>query len=85
MKEVKFTPLAYSQFEQWKTADKKIFNRIKQLINYIQENPYSGIGKPEPLKYEFSGYWSRRVTKTDRLVYKVTSDNIIIISCKYHY
>ena len=85
MKEVKFTPLANTELGWWKTGNMKIYKRIEQLIENIQQNPYKGIGKPEPLKYELSGYWSRRITEEHRLVYAVTIDSIIIISCKYHY
>lgn len=85
MRDVAFTPLAHSQLEQWKTDNKKTYSRIEHLIDSIQENPYTGIGKPEPLKYELKGYWSRRITKEHRLVYKITHDAIIVISCKYHY
>jgi len=85
MREVKFTPLAHSQLLQWKKENKKIYARIEYLIDSIQENQYSGIGKPEPLKHDLGGYWSRRITKEHRLVYKVTSDSINIIACKYHY
>lgn len=85
MKEVKFTPLAKAQLEKWRTHHKNIYIRIELLTNNIQENHYKGIGKPEPLKHELSGYWSRRITKEHRLVYKVTEEAIIIVSCKYHY
>jgi toxin YoeB len=85
MKDVKFTLLSNTQLKQWKTGNKKIYKRIEQLIENIQENPHKGIGKPEPLKHELSGYWSRRITEEHRLVYEVTIDAIIIISCKYHY
>ena len=85
MKKVQFTRLANAQLDEWKTNDLKIYNRIEQLIDAIQEDPYHGIGKPEPLKYEFSGYWSRRITKVHRLIYKVMVDTIIIYACKYHY
>ena len=85
MKEVKFSPLANNQLEQWESTNKKIYKRIEQLIENIQENPHKGIGKPEPLKYELSGYWSRRITEEHRLVYKVTVDAILVVSCKYHY
>ena len=60
MKEVKFSTLANAQLEEWETTDMKIYKRIEQLIESIQENPHKGIGKPEPLKYELTGYWSRR-------------------------
>jgi toxin YoeB len=85
MKNVEFTTLAYSQFEEWKKYNKKTYTRIEQLIEDIRKNPYTGIGKPEPLKYELTGFWSRRITKEHRLVYKVTNTAIIIIACKYHY
>ena len=85
MKEIKISPLANNQLEQWESTNKKIYKRIEQLIENIQENPHKGIGKPEPLKYELSGYWSRRITEEHRLVYKVTVDAILVVSCKYHY
>jgi toxin YoeB len=82
---VQFTSIAHSQFQEWEKNDKKISNRIQSLIENNLENPYKGIGKPEPLKYELAGLWNRRINKEHRLVYKVTSNSIIIISCKYHY
>lgn len=85
MREVKFTALAHSQLLQWKEENPKIYARIASLIDSIQDNQYTGIGKPEPLKHELGGYWSRRITKEHRLVYKITYDAIIVISCKYHY
>jgi toxin YoeB len=59
--------------------------KILNLIQSCLDEPYAGIGKPEPLKYELKGYWSRRITKEHRLVYKVTDEEIIILSCKFHY
>ncbi|MCH8317199.1 MAG: Txe/YoeB family addiction module toxin [Bacteroidetes bacterium] len=85
MRKVKFTRLAYSQLEEWKKGNKKTYDRIERLIDTIQENPYEGIGKPERLKHDLAGHWSRRITKEHRLVYKITDDVIIVISCKYHY
>jgi len=84
MKEVNFTTLAHSQLLHWKEENPKIYLRIAYLIDSIQENHYSGIGKPEPLKHELGGYWSRRITKEHRLVYKITSDAVIIISFVYN-
>nr|WP_199301770.1 Txe/YoeB family addiction module toxin [Sphaerospermopsis sp. FACHB-1194] len=63
----------------------EVFKKILELIKDIQREPFSGIGKPEPLKYELQGYWSRRITDEHRLVYKVEEDVLIILSCKYHY
>jgi toxin YoeB len=65
--------------------DKKVFKKILELIKDIQREPFSGIGKPERLKYELQGYWSRRITDEHRLVYKIEEDLLIILSCKYHY
>lgn len=85
MKKVAFEPEAFEQLGKWATEDKKIFKKILELIKDIQREPFSGIGKPEPLKYELQGYWSRRITDEHRLVYKVEEDLLIILSCKYHY
>jgi toxin YoeB len=68
-----------------KTGNKAILQKIKNLIIAIQENPFTGIGKPEPLKYYFSGLWSRRINREHRLVYEVTEEIIIILSLKGHY
>jgi toxin YoeB len=86
MRAVTFTPIANSQLEEWKKHNKKIYFRIEQLIEDILQNPYTGIGKPEPLKYDLAGHWSRRINKEHRLVYRVTdTTTIIVIACKYHY
>ncbi|MEH2193954.1 Txe/YoeB family addiction module toxin [Nostoc sp. DSM 114161] len=85
MKKVAFEPEAFEQLGQWATEDKKIFKKILELIRDIQRDPFAGIGKPEPLKYELQGYWSRRITDEHRLVYKVEEDLLIILTCKYHY
>ncbi|MDZ8085349.1 MAG: Txe/YoeB family addiction module toxin [Nostoc sp. DedQUE12b] len=85
MKKVAFEPEAFEQLGQWATEDKKIFKKILELIRDIQRDPFAGIGKPEPLKYELQGYWSRRITDEHRLVYKVQKDLLIILTCKYHY
>ncbi len=85
MKKVTFEPQAFEQLGQWATEDKKIFKKILALIKDIQIDSFSGIGKPEPLKYELQGYWSRRITDEHRLVYKIEEDLLIILSCKYHY
>jgi toxin YoeB len=85
MKKVAFEPEAFEQLGQWAIEDKKIFKKILELIRDIQREPFSGIGKPEPLKYELQGYLSRRITDEHRLVYKVEEDLLTILSCKYHY
>lgn len=82
--EVRFTTSAYKDFLYWKKNDPAKVKRIKQLCNDIAKRPFKGVGKPEPLKYDLQGCWSRRIDKTHRLVYKV-DDEILIISCRYHY
>jgi toxin YoeB len=67
------------------TRDKKIHDRIIVLINEIIRDPFKGIGKPEPLKYDLKGWWSRRITDEHRLIYKVTDTEIVILSCYSHY
>lgn len=76
---------AFDTFNEWSKTDKKIAKRLLNLIKDIQRNPFEGIGKPEPLKHHLSGYWSRRINKEHRIVYRVENDTIIIVSCKYHY
>ena len=61
------------------------FKRLNRIIKDVMRNPYEGLGKPEPLRYDLQGYWSRRITIEDRLVYKVENDKLIIISCSKHY
>jgi len=85
VRNIVFEGSAFQDFTEWATADKKLYQRIVSLIMDILRQPFSGIGKPEPLKHEFKGYWSRRINDEHRLVYKVSEDAIIIISCKYHY
>jgi toxin YoeB len=85
MRKIVFEGEAFQDFTEWATADKKIYERIVALIKDTLRQPFMGIGKPEPLKHELKGCWSRRITDEHRLVYKVTDDAITIISCKYHY
>lgn len=76
---------AFDTFNEWSKTNKKIAKRLLNLIKDIQRSPVEGIGKPEPLKHHLSGYWSRRINKEHRIVYRVENDTIIIVSCKYHY
>lgn len=69
----------------WSKTNSKILERIDKLINDIEKNPYQGIGKPEPLKFNKAGYWSRRINQEHRLVYKVVDGQIYIVQCRYHY
>jgi len=85
MKNITFTPQAYKDYLNWLNEDKKIFSKITSLIKEIAKNPETGTGKPERLKHELKGCWSRRITREHRLVYRITDENIEIVSCKYHY
>ena len=85
MKKIVFELKSFQDFNEWVKIDKKVYKKIVELIKDINRNPFEGIGKPEPLKHELSGYWSRRINDEHRLVYMVSEKEIIIISCKYHY
>ena len=76
---------AWEDYRFWQSQDKKTLNRINLLIKDAQRNGYSGIGKPEPLRGNLSGWWSRRIDDENRLVYKVQDGNIIIAACRGHY
>ncbi|EGQ8923961.1 Txe/YoeB family addiction module toxin [Vibrio vulnificus] len=80
-----WTDDAWDDYLYWQTQDKKTLKRINKLINDVKRSPFEGIGKPEPLKENLSGFWSRRVDDTNRLVYAVDDQVITIISCRYHY
>ena len=85
MRMITFTSEAYADYLNWLETDKKLFLRISKLIRESSRNPGIGIGKPELLKNQFKGCWSRRITDEHRLVYFVSENAIEIISCKYHY
>ena len=85
MRNIVFEPQAFQDFNNWAREDKKIYSKIVGLIDDILRNPFGGIGKPEPLKYELKGCWSRRITDEHRLVYRINEDAVIIVSCKFHY
>lgn len=85
MRKVVFEGHAFQDFVEWGTTDKKLYQRIINLIFDTLRHPFSGLGKPEPLRHELRGYWSRRINDEHRLVYKVTEDAIIIVACRYHY
>jgi toxin YoeB len=85
MRNVKFTDEAWIGYIYWQTQDRKILKRINELIKEAQRDPFTGIGKPEALKHSLSGFWSRRIDETNRLVYEATEEDLVIISCRYHY
>jgi toxin YoeB len=80
-----WTDEAWKDYIYWQSQDKKTLKRINQLINAAKKLPFEGIGKPEPLRENLSGFWSRRIDDTNRLVYAVDADYLTIISCRYHY
>ena len=80
-----WTDDAWEGYLYWQTQDKKTLKRINKLINDVKRSPFEGIGKPEPLKENLSGFWSRRIDDTNRLVYAVDEPAITIISSRYHY
>ena len=80
-----WTDEAWNSYVYWQTQDKKTLKRINKLITDVQRSPFEGIGKPEALKENLSGFWSRRIDDTNRLVYAVDDTEITVISCRYHY
>ena len=80
-----FTPDAWDDYLYWQGQDKKTLKRINQLVRDILREPFTGIGKPEPLRENLTGYWSRRIDDAHRLVYAVEERAIVIVACRYHY
>ena len=80
-----FSETAWNEYTEWLQNDKKVVAKINALIKDIKRNSYEGIGKPEPLKYDFAGYWSRRITHEHRLIYRVENNELLIYACKFHY
>lgn len=80
-----FSDIAWNHYLYWQSEDKKILKKINELIRDIERNGNEGLGKPEPLKHELHGYWSRRITNEHRLIYSIDQDDINIASCKGHY
>jgi len=85
MKKLIFESAASEDIVYWTQTDIKTLKKIIQLIESVDKTPFSGLGKPEPLKHGLKGFWSRRINDVDRLVYKVTDNEIFISSCRYHY
>ena len=80
-----FSEIAWDDYISWQTEDKKMLRKINELIKAIKSDPFNGIGKPEPLKYDLANFWSRRIDREHRLVYQIQDKNLLIYSCKYHY
>ena len=80
-----FSQNCWEDYVSWQSEDKNMLKKINGLIKDIQKTSYKGLGKPEPLKYDLAGFWSRRIDREHRLVYQVIGDEILIYSCRYHY
>lgn len=82
---VAFTQTGWDDYVHWQTADRAMLKRINRLIDDVLRDPYSGIGKPEPLKHAVAGSWSRRITDEHRLVYVVEGEDVVVFQARYHY
>lgn len=84
---IAFEEGAWEEYLYWQKTDKKVLRKINDLIKAIKKSPFDGIGKPEPLRFDLSGYWSRRINQEHRLVYRISegANEVIIIQCRYHY
>jgi toxin YoeB len=80
-----FSKNSWEDYNSWQSEDRKMLRKINDLITDIQRFPHEGAGKPEPLKYDLAGFWSRRIDREHRLVYQVIGEDILIYSCRYHY
>lgn len=85
MSKISFSNRAWGEYCYWQTQDKKILKRINIMLQDIVRNSYSGIGKPEPLKDNLTGLWSRRIDDANRIVYRITKDGVEVVQCKGHY
>jgi toxin YoeB len=85
MREVRFTPDAWTMYVWWQGQDRKTLKRINLLMETICRDPFSGIGKPEPLVGNLSGFWSRRIDDTNRLVYEADEIAVVILACRFHH
>jgi len=85
MKRITFSKNAWEDYLTWQKEDMKMLRKINELIKDIQKTPFEGIGKPEALKYDLTGFWSRRIDLEHRLVYRYHDDHVLIYSCRFHY
>lgn len=82
---ITFSDQAWEDYVYWQQIDKNLVKKINKLIKEIKRTPFEGTGKPEPLKYNLAGFWSRRITEEHRLIYEISEDSILVASCRYHY
>ena len=82
---ISFETAAWEDYLFWQQGDKQVLRRVNQLIRDTQRDPFAGLGKPEPLKHDLAGFWSRRITDEHRIVYKMDGDEVLIAQCRHHY
>ena len=82
---ISFETAAWEDYLFWQQSDKQVLRRVNQLIRDTQRDPFAGLGKPEPLKHDLAGFWSRRITDEHRIVYKMDGDEVLIAQCRHHY
>ena len=82
---IHFTPIGFEEYIAWRTRDDQMLDRINQLLKETARDPFKGIGKPEPLKGKYHGFWSRRISQEHRLIYKVEGGAIVVVKCAGHY
>lgn len=80
-----FSDRAWDDYRYWQETDRRMLRRVNELLKDIKRSPFDGIGKPEPLRHQLAGFWSRRIDSEHRLVYAMTQNGIEIASCRYHY
>ncbi|MDT3738852.1 MAG: Txe/YoeB family addiction module toxin [Candidatus Kapabacteria bacterium] len=80
-----FVDESWEDYIYWQNTDKKILKSINELLKEISRTPYSGLGKPEPLKHKYRGYWSRRINDEHRFIYQIRGDEVLIAKCRFHY
>lgn len=85
MRNICFTSTAWEEYQYWQTQDRKTLKRINKLLAETAKTPFSGTGKPEKLKYNLTGFWSRRIDSSNRFVYSVDDENIWVLQLRYHY
>ena len=83
--EIVFSENAWEDYISWQNENKKILRKINELVKDILRHPYEGVGKPELLKFDLAGFWSRRIDREHRLVYKISENKLLIYACRYHY
>ena len=85
MRAIRFVPDAWEAYLYWHSQDKKTLKRLNLLITACAREPFAGIGKPEALRGDLSGYWSRRIDETNRLVYRANDNELVVVACRFHY